>query len=172
MEMGAQSVPQLFSMLYRIHLVLHIPRVLVLKSWPAEMHAELHPPAAFFDFSLGRGEPWEVAVKAVTQSPKQDSHGVSMKLQCSYSAETMFLRSWIEHQEELAKREGCCWSQERKEQREIGFVHGWVNGKSWNSFTSTPILQKPLETEWYRHCRLAEVKSVFEGKEESSIAII
>jgi len=51
-------------------------------------------------------------------------------------------------------------------------VHWWVNGKSWNSFASTSALQKPLESEWYRHCRLAEVKSGFEGKEESSIAII
>lgn len=51
-------------------------------------------------------------------------------------------------------------------------MHAWVTGKSWKTFTSTPVLQKPLETEWYRHCRLAEVKNVFEGNEESSIAII
>lgn len=29
------------------------------------------------------------------------------------------------------------------------FLYGWVNGKSWNSFTSTPVLQQPLDTEWY-----------------------
>lgn len=166
--MGAQSVPQLFSTFYRIHLVLHVPRVLVLKSWRAELCGDLHPPTASSDFSLGWREPREVAVKAVTQSPKQDSHEVSMKLQSSCSCiDNVFpTLNWA------PKREGCYWSQERKEQRETGLVHGWVNGKSRNRFTSTPVLQKPLETEWYRHCRVAEVKSVFEGKDESSMAII
>lgn len=30
-------------------------------------------------------------------------------------------------------------------------------GEKWNSFTSSSLLQKPLYSEWYRHCRLAAV---------------
>lgn len=166
--MGTQSVPQLFSTLYFIRLVLHVLWVPVLKSWPAEVHAELHAPNACSDFSPGWGEPRKVAAKAVAQSPKQDSHEVSVKLQCSYSVKSMFFQCGIEHPEELAKK-GRLLLVSREER---GFVHAWVTGKSWKTFTSTPVLQKPLETEWYRHCRLAEVKNVFEGNEESSIAII
>lgn len=43
--------------------------------------------------------------------------------------------------------------------------------KKWNSFTSSSVLQKPLDSEWYRHCSLADVKNNFESKEESSIAV-
>ena len=54
-EMGTLSVLQLFSMLYHIHLVLHGLRVLVLKSWPVEVPAEVHSLTACSDFSLGGG---------------------------------------------------------------------------------------------------------------------
>lgn len=56
------------------------------------MDAELHFSLAYSYFSLGQSEPREVAVKVVTVSPKQESHGISIKLQCFYSAETMFFQ--------------------------------------------------------------------------------
>lgn len=56
------------------------------------MNAELHLYVACSYFSLGQSEPREVAVKVVTLSPKQESHGISIKLQCSYSVETMLFQ--------------------------------------------------------------------------------
>lgn len=71
--------------LSRCYSVLHppcpsCPVSTCLKSWPAETRAGLHPPTACFHFSLVQSRPGDVAVKAVAQSPRQDSDGVLMKL--------------------------------------------------------------------------------------------
>lgn len=77
-----------------------------------------------------------MTVKAVTESPKQDSHGVSLKLQCFCSAETTFFPCWIEHQEELAKKRRFLLAS--REEREIKFVQGCVNGRA--GIALTPLL--------------------------------
>lgn len=65
------------------------------------MHAELHLHTACFNFSLVQSWPTEVVAKALTQSPRQDSDVVLMKLQCSYSVKAILFQCWIEHQVEL-----------------------------------------------------------------------